>query len=194
MVSVDRRVNDCEVDMVVLDNVKGADALVDYLIEKGHTRIGAILGICRITTGRERFEGYLSALTRHNIAYDAELIKFGLPKEEIGFQSATELLTSQNPPTALFTGNNQLAIGAFRAIKAQRLDVPNDIALVSFDDPEWATMIQPQLTVAAQPTYELGRRAAEMVMRRIALPSSPCEVVVLPPDIRIRGSVNTQPS
>jgi DNA-binding LacI/PurR family transcriptional regulator len=193
MVSVDRRVNDCDVDMVVLDNFKGAENLVDYLIEKGHTRIGAILGICRITTGRERFEGYLSALARHHIPYDAELVRFGLPKEETGYRSAIELLSSQNPPTALFTGNNQLAIGAFRAIKSQRLDVPYDIALVSFDDPEWATMIQPQLTVAAQPTYELGHKAAELVMRRIANPSSPSEVVVFPPKIKIRGSVNIQP-
>jgi DNA-binding LacI/PurR family transcriptional regulator len=193
LVSVDRRVNDCDVDMVVLDNVKGADELVDHLIEKGHTRIGAIMGLCRITTGRERYEGYLSALARHDIPLDEQLVRFGLPKEETGYRSAIELLSIQNPPTALFTGNNQLAIGAFHAIQSQRLNIPYDIALVSFDDPEWATMIQPQLTVAAQPTYELGRKAAELVMRRIANPGSPCEVVVLPPAIRIRGSVNIQP-
>lgn len=189
IVSVDRRVMDCEIDTVVLNNIKGSHDLTNLLIDYGHRRIGAIFGTQTITTGRERFEGYVSSLSSHNISFDTTLVRTGLPKAEIGYQLANELLSLKEPPTALFAGNNLLSIGALRALKESKLSVPEDISFVAFDDPEWATLIHPPLTVAAQPTYKLGHRAAELIMKRISDPTRPKETIVLEPQIKIRKSV-----
>ncbi len=188
MVAVDRRVLDCDADTVVLNNIHAASELVNLLIEHGHHRIGAILGRTEITTGRERYQGYKSALLRNNIPLLPELVRFGLPKEEMGFTCTNELLNLPEPPTAIFTGNNLLTIGALRAIKERGLRIPNDIALVAFDDMEWSTLISPPITVAAQPTYEMGLKAAELILKRISNPTRPTETVLFEPQIKIRES------
>lgn len=189
LVSIDRRVFDCEVDTVVLDNVRGAYEVVNHLIGFGHERIGVIIGSQTMTTGRERYEGYLSALTEHGIQPEPALIRFGPPTSKTGYEMANALLSLDPPPTAIFTGNNLITIGALHAIQEKNLAIPDDISLVAFDDPEWASIIQPRLTVVAQPTYELGQIAATLVLKRIKDAGDPCETVVLPPEVRIRESV-----
>jgi DNA-binding LacI/PurR family transcriptional regulator len=188
MVAVDRRVKDCEIDTVVLNNTRGAFELVNLLIQKGHRKIGAIVGRMGITTASERYQGYKLALSSNNIPVQTELLKFGLPNEEAGFLYTNELLDLREPPTALFTGNNLLTIGALRAINDRCLSIPEDIALVAFDDMAWCTLIKPRLTVAAQPTYEMGRRAADLIFMRISNPTRPIEFVLLEPQIKIRES------
>ena len=188
-VSVDRRVLGCEIDTVILDNIKGAYALVEHLIQHGHHRIGAILSFLEITTGRERLEGYKNALRDHGIALDPQLIKTGLPKEKIGNANTTELLNLPQPPSAIFAGNNLLAVGTIRAIYEFGLSIPEDISLVSFDDQEWATLMKPKITVAAQPTYELGQKAAELVMERINNDQNPNKLVMMEPKLHFRESV-----
>mgnify|MGYP005851348829 CR=1 FL=1 len=188
MVAVDRRVLDCDADTVVLNNTHGSFELVSLLIENGHHRIGAIVGRTEITTGRERYQGYKSALMRHNIPVLPELVRFGLPKEEMGFTCTNELLNLPDPPSAIFTGNNLLTIGALRAIKDRGLRIPQDIALVAFDDMEWSTLISPPLTVAAQPTYAMGLKATELILKRISDPTKPTESILFEPQIRVRES------
>lgn len=188
-VSVDRRVLDCEVDTVVLDNVGGAYKLINHLIENGHTKIGAILGLLEITTGRERLEGYKLALSDHNIPFDKNLVKAGIPKHDLGFRYTKELFNSSDPPTALFTGNNLLAVGAIKAINELNLNIPKDVSFVSFDNQEWSSLIYPGITVISQPTYELGRSAIELIMKRIDEPSRSPELILIEPEIIIRKSV-----
>ncbi len=189
VVSVDRRILDLKVDTVVLDNVGAAYDLVSYLIAQGHRRIGAILGSQQMTTGHERHRGYKAALADHAIPLDPDLVRTGMPRETLGYQYANELLDVAVPPTAIFTGNNLLTIGALRAINERRLRIPEDIAIVGFDDVEWVSLIKPSLTVVAQPTYELGKMAATLVLDRIARPDLPIHEVVLKPELVIRESV-----
>jgi DNA-binding LacI/PurR family transcriptional regulator len=188
-VSVDRRVRNCEVDTVVLDNVQGAFNLVDHLIQLGHTRVGLITGVTSMTTGRERYEGYCAALAAHSLPTHSELVRFGMPTISSGYQLTEKLLALNDPPSAIFTANNMFTVGALHAIQANCLKVPDDISLVAFDDPEWVTLVQPKLTVVAQPTYELGQKAAQLILKRIEDSTRPCETIVLPPKMQFRDSV-----
>lgn len=189
LVVVDRQILDCNIDTVVLNNKKGAYELVNLFIQKGHKRIGAIVGRTEITTGRERYQGYESALLQNNIPILPELVKFGSPKEDVGYQFTNELLDLQDRPTAIFLGNNLLTMGALRAIDERGLSVTKDISIAAFDETVWSKLIKPPLTVVTQPTYEMGIKAAELIMARIKDPSKPTEFVQFEPQITIRGSV-----
>lgn len=188
LVSIDRRVFGCNIDTVLVDNIRGAYELTEHLINCGHKRIGAVLGSTHITTGRERLEGYRKALQAHNIPFSPELVLVGMPKIDVGKRLTRDLLDLQTPPTAIFTGNNLLSIGALTIINERSLNIPDEIAVVGFDNPEWTELIKPRLTVVAQPTYELGRKAAELILKRIAEPDRPAEIIILDPEIMIRDS------
>jgi DNA-binding LacI/PurR family transcriptional regulator len=97
-------------------------------------------------------------------------------------------LQLSDPPTAVFTGNNLLTIGALRTIHEFGLAIPNEIAVVAFDEMEWMFVMNPPLTVVAQPTYEMGQKAAELLLKRIATPDLPPTEIILPPTVQIRGS------
>ena len=125
------------------------------------------------------------------IPVDPALIRTGLPKEILGYQFASELLDLPEPPTALFTGNNLLTIGALRAIHDRNLNIPEDLSLVAFDDMEWTSLISPRLTVVAQPTYAMGRTAAELILKRIADPKRPAEQILFKPELQIRESTDS---
>ena len=188
IVAVDRRVLACNIDTVLVDNLRGAYELTEHLIKHGHTRIGAIMGSPQITTGRERLEGYQLALQAQGIPFNPELVRVGVPKIDAGKRFTCDLLDLPNPPTAVFTGNNLLTIGALSVINERNLKIPDEIAVVGFDDPKWTELINPPLTAVAQPTYELGRKAAGLILKRITEPDRPAELIILEPEIMIRES------
>lgn len=188
VVAVDRRMLDLDVDTVLVDNVGGAFTLVNHLIEAGHRRIGTIVAPPSTTTGRERGEGYRKALEAHHLPLLPELVCTGPPKCEFGYRLAEELLDLPEPPSAIFCGNNLLTIGALQAIRKRHLQIPDDIALAAFDDMEWATMIEPPLTTVEQPTYELGRAAAELLLKRLEDGARSFQDVILKTRLHIRQS------
>jgi DNA-binding LacI/PurR family transcriptional regulator len=167
VVCVDRRVFDCETDTVISDNVESSFKLVKHLIEHGHEKIGALFGSSKITSFRERLEGYRKAFISSGLQVRNDFVKQSTPKEGEGYSLANELLDLPQPPTAIFAGNNLMALGAIHAIKDRGLSIPSDISLVSFDDQEWTQLMTPKITVATQPKYEMGKKAAELLMRRI---------------------------
>lgn len=188
VVAVDRRMLDLEVDTVMVDNVGASFQLVSHLINDGHQRIGAVVGTPKATTGRERYEGYVRALEAYGLSVEPHLVRTGLPKEKLGYHFTLELLNLPEPPTALFTGNNLLTLGALRAIRERGLRIPDDLALVAFDEMDWMPLMEPSLTVVAQPTYELGRAAAELLLQRIEDHTRPPTEVILQPTLIIRQS------
>lgn len=188
VVAVDRRMVDLEVDTVVIDNVGAAFDLVSHLINDGHRRIGGIFATLRTTTGRERQEGYFRALQAQGLPIDPQLMRTGLPTEETGYHLAGQLLDLPAPPTALFTGNNLLTTGAIRAINERQLQIPDGIALGAFDEMSWMSLIKPALTVVAQPTYELGQTAANLLLRRIKDRTCPHQEVMLKSKLFVRQS------
>ncbi len=187
MVVIDRRIRGGGFDSVVTDNVLSADRVVSHLIAQGHRRIGGIFG-AESTTGRERREGYLQALKRHDIKPVAELVQFVEPKEEGGFAAAMKLLQLPERPDAIFTSNSLLAAGILRALKEQKVAIPDEIAFASFDETRWAALVDPPITVIEQPTYEIGHTAADLLMHRIEDPKRSTREVVLNTKLIVRQS------
>ncbi|WP_136808209.1 LacI family DNA-binding transcriptional regulator [Desulfosediminicola flagellatus] len=187
MVIIDRHVSDLDVDNVVIDNVKSAHTITSHLIEHGYKRIAGIFGIGS-TTGRERREGFVRALKDHDIKPIPDLIKYTNAREEDGFNTAMKMFQTQERPDAIFTSNSLLAAGVLLAIRENTMTIPGDIAFASFDDTTWGKLLDPALTVIEQPTYEIGRTAAEMLIKRIQDPKRSNREVVLNTKLIIRQS------
>ncbi|MBN1318741.1 MAG: LacI family DNA-binding transcriptional regulator [Anaerolineales bacterium] len=167
VVATDRRMLDQDVDTVVVDNLEGAYQAVSHLANLGHNRIGFIGGPPQVTTARERRDGYLRALSEHGIELDHDLIMTSDLKLSGGYKATCQVLAINKPPSAIFAANNLTTLGALNCIHEKKLAIPGDIALVGFDDMPWATSLNPPLTAVAQPTYEMGRTAAELLIKRI---------------------------
>jgi DNA-binding LacI/PurR family transcriptional regulator len=191
MVVIDRRVSNAEVDNIVIDNVQAAHTITTHLIEHGHRRIGAIFGTGS-TTGRERREGLVAALKDHNIQQSSDLIKYTNPREEDGFNTTIKLLQLSEPPDAIFTSNSLLAAGALRALRESNKAIPEEIAFASFDETTWAKLVVPALTVIEQPTYEIGRTATELLIKRIQDPTRSTREVTLKSKLIVRQSCGCQ--
>jgi LacI family transcriptional regulator len=167
IVQVDRRVEGLEADAIVVDNEAGAAIAVSYLIEAGHTLIGILTGELTVPTARQRLTGYERALKEHGITLRPELVRSGSFHREHVIENATGLIDAHPTPTAIFAANNILAEGVLVALGQRGLRVPRDLSIVSFDDVEWMSMVDPPLTTVQQPTRDMARGAAELAIRRL---------------------------
>ncbi len=166
-VFMDREIEGIEADAVRVDNRLGMKLIAEHLVSLGHEQIGMISGPLEKSSGYERYQGQKAALTEMQITLDDSLVRFGAFRLLSGQQAATELLRLPTPPTALVIANNQMTLGALLAIRELGLRVPQDVSVVGFDDMEWAPLANPPLTTLAQPTYEMGVRAVQMLLERI---------------------------
>ena len=185
-VIVDRSLPSGDIDVVLLDNVDAAYRLTTHLVEQGYQRIGALCS--DMSTGLERQLGYEKALRARGLAPRAEHVKYVPPRIEAGYAAALKMLDLAQPPDALFTVNSLLAAGALQAIRERGIAIPDEIGLVTFDETTWAELVQPAITLIVQPTYEMGRSAAELLLQRIATPARPTRQVILKGQLLIRGS------
>lgn len=200
LVVLDRRVPGQRVNNVRCDSEAGAHALARHLIELGHRRIGVLTGRRAISTSADRVAGVRRALEEAGLTLDESLVRwggfnFGNANLADGHQMAVSVLTADDPPTALLAANNFIAFGTIRALREMGLRVPDDISVVAFDDlpTEWVS--DPFLTVAAQPAYEIGRRAAEMMIDSLVGEGTKTDQsVVLPFEIIVRRSTSTPQS
>jgi DNA-binding LacI/PurR family transcriptional regulator len=189
IVALDRLIQDVPLDTVLVDNVGGAMTAVSHLLSLGHRRIGLVTGQQPSTTARERQAGYEQALAKFHVPVRPALIRKADWRETFdSHQRALELLTLAERPTALFTANTITTIGTLTAIRQLGLRIPDDVALATFDDIPWATLLDPPLTAVPQPTYELGKTAAEMLLARIVDHERPPLVVRLPLELVVRQS------
>jgi LacI family transcriptional regulator len=155
------------VDNLMPDNVAAARTAVNYLIDRGHTRIGMIAGIAGTPPRERRVDGYGRALAEHHIPLDEILIRAGDFTEAGGYEGMQELLKLSPRPTAVFAANDLMAIGAMTALHEAGIAVPQEMAIVGFDDIPAARHVRPALTTVAQHPERLGRRSAEMVFERL---------------------------
>jgi len=197
-VAIDRLLQKHKVDAVMIDNVLGAKLAMRHLLALGHRQIAIITTRLNVTTGRERLEGYYEALAEAGLSVDPALIKIGDHRSESGYAAIVQLLQEGSKFTAIFICNNVLTLGALKALQERQVQIPQQLSIVSFDDPEWARLIAPPLTCMAQPTYALGQAAAELLLLKIAASSSstepdltqspPPQLIVLKPTLVIRQS------
>ncbi|GLV53383.1 LacI family transcriptional regulator [Dictyobacter sp. S3.2.2.5] len=194
-VSVDRRIKDRTTDAILIDNVSGAYEAVTHLITNGYHRIGVITGPVSTTTGRERLEGYRKALREAGLALEPALECVDDFKSMGGYQGALKLLDLTPPIDALFVTNNLMTLGALEAIHERHLRIPDDIAIVGFDEMPWAALSAISLTTVTQPVYELGSSAALRLFQRLQNPTSLSkQEIVLSPTLQVRDSTRPRPS
>ena len=166
-VVIDRRITGWEVDTVYGDSVAGARALVQHVICQGHTRIAILTGPLNTSTSEDRVAGYRLALSEANIPIDERLIRRGEYRVASGEEMAHQLFDEGLNPTAIFASNNTIAMGVMDALQKRGLRVPQDIALVCFDELPEASRFFPFLTVVAQPAYDMGVNAAQLLISRL---------------------------
>jgi len=166
-VLIDRTVPGVDCDVVLGDSSGGARQLVEHLISLGHRRIGFIVELDDVSTARDRRKGYEAALGAAGIALDPELVVNASADPSGGLAGMTRLLELEERPTAVFTVNNLAAVGAIEAVRAAGLEVPDDVALVCFDDIEYASRLYPFLTAMEQPAQTFGTLGAQLLLERI---------------------------
>ncbi len=187
-VCVDRSLSNIDVDTVELDNYAGAYQAAELLIKNGHCRIGLVSGHSNVSTGRGRRLGYEDALRDNRIPLEKNLIRVGDYREESGRLLTEKLLNLSAPPTALLVANNRMTMGAMAVIQKRGLKIPEEIAIIGFDDFPWAEFLQPPLTVVRLQAYEMGRKAAELLLQRLIEPEREPVLIRLAPELIIRKS------
>ena len=188
MVLVDRQVKNLNIDSVSINNEVGGYQATEQLIKNGHRRIGIICGIKGLSNTEERLGGYKKALKSAGIPVSNELVTYGDYVEAGGRKALTKLLSLDNPPTAVFSTNNLMTLGCIKELYSRKITIPDEMALVGFDDSTWAEALIPPLTTIKQPGYELGINAAELLIKRLNKPTSSTMNIVLNSELVVRES------
>jgi LacI family transcriptional regulator len=191
MVFIDREPVGIEADAVVSDNAAGAARAAAHLISQGHSKLAYLGDRTDIQTARERRRGFTEELGRAGIPTAAVSFVEGLHDEESACTAASELLTGDQPPTAIFSSQNLVTFGVMRALKD--LGLSRTVALVGFDDFTLADMMDPGITVVAQHPERIGRLAAERLLARIDGDRQEPRTYIVPSELIPRGSGEIAP-
>ena len=181
-----RPLHDANANYVDVDNIAGAHTALEYLLQLGHKRIGTITGDMRTTAALDRYTGYCEALQAHDLRVDETLIGEGYFTEVGGYEAMQRLLPHK--PDAIFSASDAMSLGALRAIYEAGLTVPQDIALISFDDLPPATIARPQLTTVHQPVHAFGVKAVEMLLDVMKNGPTPPRQIILDTELIVRES------
>lgn len=191
IVFVDRPPAFIDADAVLTDNAAGVRRGVAHLVEHGHRRIAYLGDLHTIATAEERHRGYVEELAERRIKLDQRIVRLDVRGSEKAEATVTEMFSLPHPPTALFTGQNLITIGAFRALR--KLGLHKRIALIGFDDILLADLLEPGITVIAQDPAEIGRAAAELLFRRLDGDRSPSVRQIVLTRMVERGSGEVAP-
>lgn len=184
---------------VITDNFSAAYEGTRHLIELGHRKIAIITGQLSLSNGMDRLEGFRKALQEQHLALPDKYLQHGNFQLESGYQCGLELMRLPVPPTAVFSCNNKMTLGLMRALGELRVNCPQTLSVLGFDDFEWSAYFTPRLTTIAQPTYEMGRQAMQMLLRMLQEPAGNDgraggtheNIVRLRAELRVRDSTST---
>ena len=196
VVLVDRTIPGFHGGMVTTDNRTGGYEATNHLIGLGHTRIAIITGRLDLSVGSERSEGFRKAMQEAHLPIRDEYFCCGDLLLESGHRWGMHLLKLAEPPTAVFSCNSSMTLGLMRALSELRVRCPGQVSVIGFDDFVWSQAFSPRLTTMAQPSFELGRRAMEMLLGKIRAaqnnsePKAESDLVVLKAELRIRESTD----
>lgn len=189
LVLVNRKLRGETCNYVVLNNIKGAYEITEHLINLGYRKIAIITGPSNVFTGLERLKGYQQALKDHRIEFDDNYVIQGPFTRETGYEGTQELLTMEERPEAIFAGNDYIAMGVIDAVEELGLHIPEEIAVVGFDDTKFASNQRIRLTTVSQRTYEMGNLGVQILIDYIERKETDyTHRVVLEPRLVIRES------
>jgi LacI family transcriptional regulator len=187
-VLVNRRLADSDVGTVVLTDRQGAQTAAGHLLQSGHRAIGFLAGPATSYSGRQRAEGFRAALSAAGVSHNPAWVQHCSSGMEGGRETALEMLAQHPELTALFCYNDLVAVGALQACTILGRRVPDDVAIVGFDDIPLAGLVSPPLTTCRVSRVELGDRAMELLLRGIAGRTEECEEITLRPELVVRAS------
>lgn len=177
---------------VNIDHKQAAIDAVNFLITRGHKRIGYITGPLEAPlTGQLRLEGYRQALEEHGLSFDQQLIVQGDFRYESGYKATEFLASLENPPTAVLALSDEMAIGALNYYKDNGIHVPEEVEIISFDNTRLTTMVRPQLTSVVQPMYDIGAVSMRLLTKYMNKEKVEDHLVILPHRIEERDSTRS---
>jgi DNA-binding LacI/PurR family transcriptional regulator len=193
LVAIDRAPDGLQVDRVTVANFEGARQAVAHLVARGHRQIAFIGGPAGMSTAAQRRAGYERALRDAGLRPPAAGLEEADFRPSGGRAAMERLLDRGARPTGLFVANDLMTLGVYEALRARGLRVPDDVAVVGFDDAPWAAWLDPPLTTVAQPAYELGATAARLLLERRREPERLARAVVLEIRLVVRSSSGRRP-
>ena len=171
IVVIDNKIDVSGLYFVLHDNIRGAYTLTKHLIEHGHRDIACITGPLKETSGAERLEGFLKAMEESGIKVNNGFIKNSSWDVEGGFKAAFDLFKGNNQiPTAIFSANSVITIGIYKALKRLGIKIPDDVAIVSFDNFDFVEILDPPLTTLGSFEMDIGKKAVEVLLDEISEP------------------------
>jgi LacI family transcriptional regulator len=189
VVLMNRTAEDYNFPSVSVDNERGARMALAHLAEFGHRQIGYVAGPQSLSTGLNRYRGYLEGMRAAGLAVQRDLVAFAESFTiEEGHRCGREILAASPRCTAIAAGNDMLAVGCYEAIEDAGLSCPGDISVVGFNDMPFIDRLRPPLTTVAFPHYQLGVEAASLLLRRLSGVEEPAKVKYLTPGFVVRGS------
>lgn len=192
IVVLDRDIHAPHVYAVSADHEGGAYKATRHLLDNGYRRIGFLGGPEDSFHSRMRFDGYRRALVEAGVAFDGDLVCYGLFTEDSGYDAGFRMFAKGRHPDAVFAANDEMAIGLLRSLEEQGLRVPGDVALVGFDDIRLTQYVSPALTTVRQPMYQLGSDAVEQLFQ-IMSGHAKVDSVTLSTELVIRHSSGVTP-
>ena len=188
IVLIDRLLDGVSLPFVGVDNIRGARAAVEHLIGDGHRQICVIGGLPNVSTSIDRLKGYQQALAAAHIESDPNFVLVGHSNVQGGIQAACDFLRRREHPTAIFTTNNLMTLGTLIAFQRLGVCCPDEIAILGFDDHDWAEIFAPPISVVRQQMYEIGSTATRLLLRAIQGESLPAESHLLQTELIVRDS------
>lgn len=177
-------------DGIGTENRFAVRQMTEHLFAHGHQHIAYVKGRPQISTTEERLAGFIDAYNERGESVSEQQIIAGNSCADSTYQAISDLFNAPNTnkPTAIFTGNNVMTVGALKALRDAKLTIPDDVALVGFDDFEWADMFEPSLSLIAQPLQHIGEQAVARLLNRIDNPDHAREVIQVPATMQLRRS------
>ncbi len=181
-------VEDMKVPTVTIDNVKSGFEVTEHLIKLGHRKIAHVSGSADVSVSQERVKGYCKALRHYDIPFDPDLFIEADYSIEWGYSSVKKLMAQESNPTAIFFGNDEMAMGGIKAATEMGIRVPEDLAVVGFDDIKFSAIYNPPLTTISQPLHEMGKKAMELLVKIMDDEPLKTEKYVLESEFVVRDS------
>ncbi|MDZ5710754.1 LacI family DNA-binding transcriptional regulator [Jeotgalibacillus haloalkalitolerans] len=184
VIALDRHIDD-RIASVTIDNYESSFKALEFLVERGCRKIAHLAGPAHVFTSSERLRAYKDFTQKHGLE---EMIQEGSYELQSGMLNTMQLLTKYQQVDAIFAGNDVMAIGALKAAAKLGISVPKELSVMGFDGVEWGTAVTPELTTMQQPIYQIGQKAAEMLLKRLETPGLSPEHVRLNAELTVRQS------
>lgn len=192
LVFFDRVVNSIEADKIVIDDFMGGFKVTQHLIDQGYQRIAHITGPQNLAIYTDRKNGYIEALRKNGIQFDEKLVIENTLTSDVAELAAQKLLELPNPPDAIFCGNDTTALTVMIYLRDKGIKIPQEMGIVGFSNEPFSKVVSPSISTIAQPGFEIGKKAAELIISQIEAKERTYQTIVLPTELIIRESSNRQ--